>query len=63
MQIRYPINIFSSCLCLGNGNKKIPLAPKNIKSGMTTKNGINFFPEEFLPLPKKGRKLDDDILV
>jgi hypothetical protein len=56
MQVKYPISLFSSCLCVSTGPKKIPVVPKNILIGMTTKNGIDFFPEEFVSVVKKFKK-------
>ena len=48
---------------MGSSNKKIPVAPKNILIGMTSKDGINFFPEEFIAMPKKCKKQEDNIMV
>jgi hypothetical protein len=41
---------------VSSANKKIPVAPKNMLAGMTSKNGIDFFPEEFIAIAKKSKK-------
>ncbi len=51
--IRRPIKLLDSCFCGGitnnNQNKRLSIG----KSGLATKNGVDFFPEEFLPDKKK----------
>jgi hypothetical protein len=56
MQVKYPISLLSNCLCISTGPKKIPVVPKNNLVGMTSKNGIDFFPEEFIYVAKKFKK-------
>lgn len=63
MQIRYPINLLSNCFCVSSASRKIPVAPKNMLTGMTSKNGIDFFPEEFLAITNKCKKEEDNILI
>jgi hypothetical protein len=52
-----PIKLLSSCFCTG-GSKRI--SSQALKTGLTSKNGIDYFPEEFILIPKKKKADDDD---
>lgn len=61
--IRRPIKILDSCFCTpgSNNNNNLLRKSSSLKSGLTTRNGIDFFPEEFLPDKKKNsRKSKND---
>ncbi|CDW87477.1 fha domain [Stylonychia lemnae] len=57
IQIKRPIKIFNNCICSSSANNnninEKQRRSSSIKGGLTTKNGIDFFPEEFLPDRKK----------
>lgn len=63
IQIRRPIKLLDNCLCTpGSSNNQNQRRSTAIRGGLTTKNGIDFFPEEFLPDKKKAKKLKGDSL-
>ena len=52
-----PINLFTSC-CGAITKKNVPTR-KPLKSGLVSKNGIDFFPYEFIQISKKVKKTED----
>lgn len=61
IQIKRPIKIFNSCLCVPAGNSKRNSLARN---GLVSNDGVIFYPEEFLPsfnLVKDMGLLKEDI--
>ena len=62
MQVRVPINLFTSC-CGAISKKSNPPQRKAVKAGLVSKDGMNFFPFEFVAVNKKVKKTEDDAYV
>lgn len=52
ISIRRPIKLIDSCFCGGISNTNTR-SSSFVRAGLTTKNGFDFFPEEFIPTKKK----------
>lgn len=52
IQIRRPIKFCNSCLCTSNSGTGVNPNKRGssfVRNGLVTKNGLDYFPEEFLP--------------
>ncbi len=52
IQIKRPTTVLSNCICLKANKKKVNLA----KYGLVSQNGVEYYPEEFMPDPNKIKK-------
>lgn len=55
ISIKRPIKIFNSCIC-NHDEKNANRSSAAKKVGLVSKNGFDFFPEEFMPIIGKIRK-------
>ena len=63
MQIRMPISIFSSCCGAISKKQSSSIQRKPLKNGLVSKNGMDFFPKEFIDFNRKVKKTEDDAQV
>lgn len=61
--MKMPVKLWQSCFCNGSVKPKKRLTQGSYRHGLTTLNGIDFFPEDFLNIKfKYNKKLGDDEL-
>eukprot|EP00347_Sterkiella_histriomuscorum_P023422 403334699 len=62
ISIRRPIRLLDNCFCSPSqtNNNQSQRRSNSVKGGLTTINGVDFFPEEFLPDKKKIKKLKNE---
>ncbi|TNV74236.1 hypothetical protein FGO68_gene11599 [Halteria grandinella] len=65
MQTRLPVKIWTSCFCNGTVKQKKKINNSGLKKrqqhfGLTTINGIDYFPEDFLNIKAKYNKKEED---